>query len=204
MDKRPYHSPLRQEQAQATRARILDAALGLFGAGGYGATSIAAIAREAGVVPETIYATFGSKRGIVDGLIDRVATPQVVGEVEAAWAAGAGDPGDQLSVIAHLSTTFWGANGALASVFRSGIGESDIADEWATRQADRRTLFEHLLGSWPDSAFRTGLDRDEAIDIVWALATYEIYHLFVRDRGWSAGRFESWLHGALRREIVAG
>ena len=44
MDKRPYHSPLRQEQALATRQRILDAALELFGAQGYGATSIAAVA----------------------------------------------------------------------------------------------------------------------------------------------------------------
>src|SRR4026208_638504 len=62
MDKRPYHSPLRQEQALATRQRILDAALELFGAQGYGATSIAAVAREAGGVPETIYATLGSTR----------------------------------------------------------------------------------------------------------------------------------------------
>src|SRR3954465_12952947 len=110
MDKRPYHSPLRQEQALATRQRIPRAALELFGANGYGATSIAAVAREAGVVPETIYATFGSKRGIVDGLIERVAPPQVVTELRAAWAARAGDPAAQIDVVARFSTTFWGEN----------------------------------------------------------------------------------------------
>src|ERR1044072_9021567 len=92
MDKRPYHSPLRQEQALATRQRILDAALDLFGAQGYGSTSIASIAREAGVVPETIYATFGSKRGIIDGLTERAAPPQVLAGLDRAWNAKGGDP----------------------------------------------------------------------------------------------------------------
>src|SRR4249919_3469422 len=100
MDKRPYHSPLRQEQALATRQRILDAALELFGAHGYGATSIAAVAREAGVVPETIYATFGSKRGMIDGLTERAAPPQVLAELDMEWNRLAGDPWAQLGVVA--------------------------------------------------------------------------------------------------------
>src|SRR3954471_22225827 len=97
MDKRRYHSPLRQEQALATRTRILDAALTLFGSQGYGATSISAIAREAGVVAETIYATFGSKRGIIDGLVERAAPPTVVGEIKRVWAEAAGGPAAQLA-----------------------------------------------------------------------------------------------------------
>src|SRR4249919_928325 len=133
MDKRPYHSPLRQEQALATRQRILDAALGLFGSNGYGATSIAAIAREAGVVPETIYATFGSKRGIVDGLIERAVPHEVLAEIDARWSARAGDPAAQLAVVAAFSTAFWGRNDELATVFRQGTGDADIADEWTKR-----------------------------------------------------------------------
>src|SRR6187401_564670 len=138
MDKRPYHSPLRQEQALLTRQRVLDSALELFGRQGYGATSIASITREAGVVPETIYAAFGSKRGIVDGLIDRVAPPQVVKELTAAWKAATGDPGAQIGLVARFSTSFWGRNDDLATVFRMGVGDADIADEWSRRQGDRR------------------------------------------------------------------
>src|SRR5262249_26214615 len=106
MDKRPYHSPLRQEQAQATPQRIPDAALVLFGAGGYAATSIAAVAREAGVVPETIYAAFGSKRGIVDGLIERATPDATVQRMEAAWNE-AGDPPRQLRSLARGGRRFW-------------------------------------------------------------------------------------------------
>ena len=65
--KRPYRSPLREAQAAATRTRILDAALDTFLERGYAGTSVAAIARAAGVSPETVYATFGTKRGIVAG-----------------------------------------------------------------------------------------------------------------------------------------
>src|SRR5262245_26084593 len=70
--KRRYRSPLREAQAAATRARILDAALQELSAGGYAATSVAAIAKAAGVSPETIYAVFGSKRGIVDALLGQI------------------------------------------------------------------------------------------------------------------------------------
>jgi AcrR family transcriptional regulator len=203
MDKRPYHSPLRQEQAQATRQRILDAALALFGAHGYGATSIAAIAREAGVVPETIYATFGSKRGIIDGLIERAVPQEVLADLDASWQARAGDPAGQLAVVAAFSTAFWGRNDALAAVFRGGTGDADIGDEWARRQGDRRSYFARLLADWPIEVFRPGLDRDRAVDVMWALATDDVFHLFVRVRGWSPDAYEQWLLAVLRREILA-
>jgi AcrR family transcriptional regulator len=203
MDKRRYHSPLRQEQALATRTRILDAALALFGRQGYGGTSIAAIAREAGVVSETIYATFGSKRGIIDGLVERAAPPQVLAELDARWNARAGDPSAQLEVVADFSTQFWGRNDALATVFRRGTGDADIADEWAQRQGDRRAYFRHLLSAWPASVFRAGVDLDRAVDILWGLNTGEVFHLFVRERRWSPDDFRTWLVALLRHEILA-
>jgi hypothetical protein len=38
---------------------------------------------------------------------------------------------------------------------------------------------------------------------MWALATDEVYHLFVRERGWSPGAYEGWLLAVLRHEILA-
>jgi len=203
MDKRRYHSPLRQEQALATRVRILEAALELFGNHGYGATSIAAVARAAGVVPETIYAAFGSKRGIIDGLVERAAPPQVLAELDGRWNARAGDPWAQLEVVADFSTRFWGQNGALAMVFRRGTGDADIGHEWAKRQGDRRAYFRHLLSAWPVSVFREGVDLDRAVDILWGLNTDEVFHLFVRERGWASDDYKGWLLALLRHEILA-
>jgi len=203
MEKRAYKSPLREEQARLTRDRILDAALMLFAAQGYGATSIAAIAREAGVVPETIYASLGSKRGIVDGLIERVAPPQVVGGILAGWEAKAGDPAEQLGVLAGFATGFWVKNETLASVLRQGTGDADIAGEWKGRQAQRRGLFAQLLASWPEGTLRADLTVEAAADIAWALSSDDVFTLLVRERDWPVRDFEAWLAGALRRELVA-
>src|SRR3954452_10466132 len=67
--KRAYNAALRQEQARSTRRRILDAARRLFVTRGYGAVTMDEIAREAGVAYQTVYAVFGTKLGVAQGII---------------------------------------------------------------------------------------------------------------------------------------
>src|SRR6266566_6911462 len=55
----------RAELAEATRRRILDAAIDLFVEGGYRSTTIESIAEAAQVSVETIYKRFGSKAGML-------------------------------------------------------------------------------------------------------------------------------------------
>jgi TetR/AcrR family transcriptional regulator of autoinduction and epiphytic fitness len=68
--KRTYNSSRRKEQARLTNRQIVEAARKLFIERGYSGATIEAIAQEAGVSVETVYATFGSKRAILTGLID--------------------------------------------------------------------------------------------------------------------------------------
>ena len=60
--------PLRQRQAQETRRAIAGAARSLFAEHGYAATSIDAVAEEAGVAARTVYAIFGTKKAILGAL----------------------------------------------------------------------------------------------------------------------------------------
>ena len=60
------------------------------------------------------------------------------------------------------------------------------------------------MGDWPKEAFRAGLSASEAGQILWALSGDEVFHLLVRECGWSVEAFEAWLTGALRRELLAG
>jgi AcrR family transcriptional regulator len=64
---RQYTSPLREEQAQSTRDRILDATSRLL-ARGLAGLSIPAIAREAGVSVPTVYRNFGTKQGLFEAI----------------------------------------------------------------------------------------------------------------------------------------
>src|SRR6059036_3430611 len=66
--KRSYDSPLRREQAAATRREILEAAQRLFEERGYASTSMAASAGEAGVALKTVYVAFATKSGLLRAL----------------------------------------------------------------------------------------------------------------------------------------
>src|SRR3954451_19017838 len=66
--KRRYDSPRRREQAAATRQEILQAAQRLFEEQGYSATTMAAIAAEAGVALKTVYVAFETKSGLLRAL----------------------------------------------------------------------------------------------------------------------------------------
>src|SRR6478609_11029478 len=67
---RRYNSPLRREQAAATRDAVLSAARDLFVGEGYRAATVAAIARRAGVAVDTIYATIGRKPDLLRGVVE--------------------------------------------------------------------------------------------------------------------------------------
>ena len=92
---RPYHSELRTDQAEETRARILDAALRV-AATGLATMSVPAVARDAGVSVPTVYRHFGTKSGLLTEMyphaarrsgLDRVLDPSTVGEVKATTRA---------------------------------------------------------------------------------------------------------------------
>src|ERR687891_4843 len=67
--RRKYDMANRSRQAAETRRRIVDAATRLFLRHGYAATPINAIAAEAGVAVQTVYATMRTKRDILETVI---------------------------------------------------------------------------------------------------------------------------------------
>ena len=68
--KGPARPNLRSEHAAATRSRVLRAARILFARNGYSATTIAALAEEAGVAAQTLYSAFGSKAAIAISVME--------------------------------------------------------------------------------------------------------------------------------------
>ncbi|HEV2781825.1 MAG TPA: TetR family transcriptional regulator [Actinophytocola sp.] len=63
----------RARRSEATRTRIVEAALRLFSERGYDRTTMRAIAKEAGVSVGNAYYYFGSKEHLVQGFYDRIA-----------------------------------------------------------------------------------------------------------------------------------
>ena len=80
----------KRERAEQTRARIVEAAYRLFSQHGYEATTMQAVADEAGVAVQTVYFTFHTKGGLVAAIETR--------------AAGGGEEGHDWFERQHLAT----------------------------------------------------------------------------------------------------
>src|SRR4051794_2747773 len=98
--KRRYDSERRREAAAQTRARILEAAGARFVAHGYGGTTIAAVAADAGHAAETVYATFGSKPALLEALVRAAARgpeeAEILEQGGPARVAATADPAERL------------------------------------------------------------------------------------------------------------
>src|SRR5215470_18587247 len=100
--KRPYHSQVRDRQAEETQRRILTAARSLFERQGYATTTLEAIAQLAEVSPKTIEAVFGSKRALLAEVINPEAfSPSVRRLIEELRATE--NPSRQLSLVAQIT-----------------------------------------------------------------------------------------------------
>lgn len=64
----------RERNPEQTRRTIIQAARRLFARDGYRATTVQAVAREAGVSPQTIYDSFGSKAALIGAMNDHITT----------------------------------------------------------------------------------------------------------------------------------
>jgi AcrR family transcriptional regulator len=209
--KRQYDNSLRAEAALATQRRVLDAAHRLLIEHGYTATSMADIARAAGVSRETLYKSFGSKPALVKRLFDVT----LVGDEEPVPLAGRPefrkvitepDPRTKLAHYAAVARLLVGRIGPLASVLYAGAGAGDPDLRELTATLDRERLAgagavaNHLADA---GALRPGLPRDRARDLVWTLISPQVWQLLVDVRGWSLAEYEHWLARALADAVLA-
>lgn len=209
--KRQYRSPRRAAQARETRDVIRRAAHDLFLAQGYVATTIAAIAEEAGVAPQTVYSQFGNKATIVKDLLDVsiVGDEDPVPVAQRSWFARVHEDGitghERMRRYAAASRRILVGAGSTFEIIRRGAdGDPALADLWTANQAARRTVLGTVLdAALADTDLRPGLDRDAAIDLMWTLHGPEVFRLLTVDCGWDADRYESWLATSLCEQVLS-
>jgi AcrR family transcriptional regulator len=207
---RRYESPRRREQAAATRREIVEAAQRLFERHGYAATTMAAVAAEAGVALKTVYVAFETKSGLLRALWhlllrgDQDDVP--VGERR--WyreIIEEPDPERQLRLTARNSRMVKQRAGALMAVIRSAApSDPDIEALWSRIQADfyenQRLIVEALNAR---QALRPGLDVTRGADILWTLNHPDLWQLLVGERGWTPDEFEQWFGDAACSQLLA-
>jgi AcrR family transcriptional regulator len=206
--KRQYVSPRRREQAEATRREILRAAQSLFEGQGYPATTMAAIAAEAGVSLKTVYLGFETKSGVLRALWDVLLRGERdVPVADLTWyreMLDEPDPHRQLRLNARNSRVVKVRIGALLQVLRNAAPlDADVETLWNHIQTDfhanQRTVIESLHRK---KALKRALDVAAAADILWMLNHPDVWQLLVGLRGWSADQYETWFGDASCRELL--
>ena len=197
---RSYHSPRRREQAAATRQAILEAAQRLFERQGYAATSMPAIAAEAGVALKTVYVAFDTKAGLLHALWDARlgGDEEAIPVFERAWyrrVLEEPSPERKLRLVAAQARVVKTRSGALLEVIRNAASvDAEMAALWNRIQTKlhevQRSVVEQLHHK---HALARGLDVDTATDILWTLNHPAQWQLLVRERGWTAEQYEQWL-----------
>jgi AcrR family transcriptional regulator len=196
---RSYNSPRRREQAAATRRQILESAQQLFEQQGYAGTSMAAIAKEAGVALKTVYLAFETKSGLLRALWNVVLRGDE-GDLPVAqreWyreVLEEPDPERQLRLNARNARAVKTRAGALLAVIRSAAAaDPEVEPLWSRIQSEFYENQGAIVKRLHDrKALRAGLDVARATDILWTLNHPDLWHLLVGARGWTPEQWEQW------------
>jgi len=207
--KRKYESSLRRRQAEETRVRILDASESLFAERGYASTTMTAIAEAAGVAPDTVYATFSSKVGVLHRLLDA----RVGGDIEP--VALADRPGPRavleekdarrlLNGFAESVTEILERAARVARILRgAAAADSEVAALLATMESARFGNLGAVGGALQRlGSLRKGVDARRATAVIWTLASPDVHRLLRVERRWSRAEYSAWLADSLVRTLL--
>ncbi len=205
--KRAYDASRRRELARQNHDKIIASAERRFLRDGYAPTTIAAIATDAAVSPDTIYKSFGGKPGLVRAIRRRalqgergVPAEQLSDELQATES----DP----RAIVQAWGTFTAEIAPRVSPILLLIRDAAAADP------EVRTLLDELdadrLRRMTDNAgrlhsaghLRPGLTPAQAADVLWAYSSPELYELLVLRRGWTPTRYGNFIAEAMIEALL--
>ncbi|WP_460847851.1 TetR/AcrR family transcriptional regulator [Nocardioides ultimimeridianus] len=194
-------STTRQAKAQETRARIVETAAAMLLRDGLAAMTIADLAREAGVSPQTVYNSVGGKAEIVKAAYDvglagdHDAVPMMERPAYLAVRA-ATDAASYATAYARWSADIFDRVGTLLGVllFHGTAGDPMLEEFVATINTERRTGNAMGLRFLVEQGLLAdGEDFERLVDEVWVLTSPENWHRLVQSRGWTRAAYEDWL-----------
>ncbi len=197
----PAPLPYRQQQAQATRQRIVQAARRLFAERGYAKTTFEMVAQAAGVAVRTVYAAVGSKQGLLAAVCEAWLVESEVQPL-VGRALGESDPRRKLALAARWTRQQYERGEDVIAIFEGAARDDPAAARlvqgWL---GEKNVVMAHVVRSLePDLA--PELDVPAATSLFLALTLVEVYRQLVLAGGWSAERYEAWLACVLQQQLL--
>jgi AcrR family transcriptional regulator len=214
----------RKEKALETRRRMLKAAYTLFCRHGYVATTMDAIAKEAGVAVQTLYFTFHTKAAVLEecvgaGIIgfERWVPPQDSFDVDAAdpdqlrqwhpWFRPFEEERDAekaLAIFVDASAPIMERLAPLIAVLNGANGDpeakrnNEVAEK---RRVESYGLVVAMLAK-KKGGLRHGLTVKRGTDILLTLLSGDVWNALATSRGWSTKECRNFLVDALIHALL--
>jgi AcrR family transcriptional regulator len=194
---------VRARQAGDTRRRIVEATRQLLQSEGYAGMTIEAIAQQAEVSAQSVYALFKSKTGILTELLDQ-STFGADYEDAVQQALSASEPETRLRLAARIARQIHDAQSSTFDLLRgAGVVAPELAKLEKQRERLRYERQEKMIISLR-KAGRLGpaLDYGTARDIFWMFTGRDVYRMLVRERRWSPQKYQDWLADTLVHSLL--
>lgn len=201
----------RREKAEATRRTIVRAAHAEFVEQGFHGATVTAIAKRAGVAPQTIYFVFSNKSALISAAIDTAVMgedaptePQMMPWFGAMLAEP--DAAESLRIFVRGSAEIFARAAGLAEVLRAAaltdeeVRRTHLAHE-RLREAGFRQVIDMLATK---GQLREGLTPESATDVLLTVLGDSTYHLLTTERGWSHEQVVDWWVGTLPTLLLDG
>lgn len=204
---RRYDADGRRRAAGARRRTVLTTAVAMVGERGYAATTMAGLAAAAGVSVEYLYKAFGDKPRLVRQLLDFVlagddAPVPLDRRAEVQRMIAEPDARAVLALYAARCAEVNGRAAALLLAMSAGApGDPQVAEVLSTAEGQRLAAATAVTADLSGKA-ALRVSATDARDALWTLSAPEVWDLTVRRRGWSPGRYASWLGAAWSAELL--
>jgi AcrR family transcriptional regulator len=200
--RKPYDASSRQEQARASRRRVLSTATQMFTERGYADTTVPAVAHAAGVSAQNVYRAFGNKPGLLKAVFDVAIAGDdelltMVQREALTRVRKEPDPREKLRLYGRFVADTAPRHTPIQLLVRTAAAtDPEAAVVWDQLCAERlhgMSLFANGLAEH----LRDGVSIEDARDLLWTHNSPELYDLLVNGRGWSPDKFGSWLGASL-------
>ncbi len=195
--KRRYDASRRQEQARQTRLAVVRAAHDLFVERGYGRTTVADVARSAGVSTETVYAAFGSKAALLHRVWDVTIggdDEEVVFHERPEVVAIRAEPDLAKRLVLHaaFSTATMRRVAPFLLALRGAAATEAAAAEMLAEVDRQRLAGLSVMAAEAAATGQLAVTEEECRDVLWAFTDGTLWHRLVAERGWTDERYAAW------------
>ncbi len=204
---RTRNQAVQAEKSRQTRRRVTDAASELFLRNGYLQTTMADIARTAGVAVQTLYLSFGSKVAVLTAALDIaiVGDDEPVPVLDRPWfAALRAEPNGHtaLGVFTTAASDIIHRVYPLYAVARDAAADPELGE---VRDTNKRLRYATHSEVARVLAGKAGFNRDlpvpRAAQVIYTLMSQETYGLLVVEHGWAVPDWAAWVHRHIAVEL---